>query len=253
MHHAQEAAGGFIVARGQASKLLEATEKAFHFVPVAVQIAVNHAVSQAILFTGNHDVGTDGGHAGKHRVRVIAFVSQHMTGPVGGTQQVGGASAIGSLAGPQYDAQRVAQCVDQHVDLGGQPTPTAAEGFVADAAFFRLPAACAWARTTVESSITQSKSGSCTASNKRCQIPFCAQRRLRLRSVSCLPKRAGSARQAQPWRATQNTALRKSRLSAPVRPTSPALPDKWGAKAAQARSLISSRLLTKAKIIVRTA
>jgi hypothetical protein len=226
MHHSQKAASRFIVARCQPAKLFETTEKAFNFVAVAVEISVNHALDQAILFAGNHRLSPNSGHFGEHGIGIIGFVGQHVASTFGGREQLRYAPAIGLLAGTEHHAQRVAQRVDEGMDFGRQPATAAAEGFVADAAFFRLPAACAWARTTVESSITQSKSGSCTASNKRCQMPFWAQRRLRLRSVSCLPKRAGSARQAQPWRATQNTALRKSRLSAPVRPTSPALPDK---------------------------
>jgi hypothetical protein len=198
MHHSQEAARCFIVARGQPAELLEATEKAFDFVAVAVQVTVNHALDEAVLFAGNHGLGPKDGHAGEHRVRVVRFISQHMAGAFGGRQQVRYAPAIGLLARSEDHAQRVAQGVDEGVNFSRQPAAAAAEGLVADAAFFRLPAACAWARTTVESSITQSKSGSCTASNKRCQMPFWAQRRLRLRSVSCLPKRAGSARQAHP-------------------------------------------------------
>ena len=250
MHHSQEAAGGFIVARGQPAKLLQATEKALDFVAVSIQISVNHALKEAVLFAWNHRFGTEGGHAGEYGVRIVDFVGQYVACARSGRQQFRYASAIGLLA--EHHVQRVAQRVDDGVDFRRQPAAAAPEGFVADAAFFRLPAACAWARTTVESSITQSKSGSCTASNKRCQMPFWAQPRLRLRSVSCWPKRAGSARQAHPWHATQSTALRKSRLSTPVRPTSPALPDKWGAKAAHVRSLISSRMVTHAKIIVLT-
>lgn len=251
MYHSQKAAGRFIVARGQSSKLLEATKKAFDFIAVAVKISVNHPLDKAVFFAWNHGLGTHSGHTGKYSVRVLGFVSQHVACACGGRQQVGCTPAIGLLAGAEYHAQRVAQRVDYGVDFSRQPTATAPKGFVAYTAFFWLPAACAWARTTVESSITQSRSGSCTASNRRCQIPFWAQRRLRLRNVSCLPKRAGSARQAHPWRATQSTALINSRLSTPVRPTSPALPDKCGAKAAHARSLISSKLFTNTKVIVR--
>jgi len=73
--------------------------------------------------------------------------------PFGRVQQLGHAPAIGLLAGAEYDAQRVAQGVDDGVDhgvdFGRQPAAAVAEGFVADAAFVRLPAACAWARTTV--------------------------------------------------------------------------------------------------------
>jgi len=138
------------------------------------------------------------------------------------------------------------------VDFGGQPAAAAAEGFVANAAFFWLPAACAWARTMVESSMTQSKSGSCTASNRRFQTPVCAQRRQRLRCVSALPKRAGKVRHAAPWRAIHSTAFKNRRLSPAVRPTSPALPARCGASNAHVRSLISSNLFTNPKIIVRT-
>lgn len=172
MHHSQEAASRFIVARGQPAKLLEATEKAFDFGAVAVEVAVNHALEQAVFFTGNHDVGPDGGHAGEHRVRIIGFVSQYVARTLGGRQQLRRASTIRLLAGAEHHAQRVAQRVNDDVNFGRQPAAAAPEGFIADAAFFRLPAACAWARTTVESSITQSKSGSCTASNRRCQLPF---------------------------------------------------------------------------------
>lgn len=198
MDHSQEAAGRFIVAGGQAAKLLEATEKALDFVAVAVEITVNHALDEAVLFAGNHGLRPDGSHAGEYGIRIIGFVSQYVAGALSGRQQFRHASAIRLLAGAEHHAQRVAQCVNEDVNFGRQPTAAAPEGFVADAAFFRLPAACACARTTVESSITQSTSGSCTASNRRCQMPFWAQRRLRLRNVSCLPKRAGSARQAHP-------------------------------------------------------
>ena len=57
-------------------------------------------------------------------------------------------------------------------------------GFVADAAFFRPPAAWARARTTVESGMTQSTSGACPASNKPFYTLVCAQRRQCLRGVA---------------------------------------------------------------------
>ena len=252
MKHSQKAAGGLVVARGQTAKLLEAAEKALDFIAVPVQVAVNHALDEAVFLAGNDHRRAKFFDQRHDAVGVIGFVRQYVAGPAGPGQQLSGPAAIRLLARAKHQTQRIAQGIDQGMDFGGQPAAAAAEGLVPDAAFFWLPAAWAWARTTVESSMTQSKSGSCTASNKRCQMPFWAHRRLRLRSVSCLPKRAGSARQAHPWRATQNTALRKSRLSDPVRPTSPALPAICGAKAVQARSLISSILFTSANIIVLT-
>ena len=65
MDHSQEAAGRFFVAGGQPAKLLEAAEKAFNFVAVAVEVAVNKPRDFAVLFTGNNNLRTqslDGCH-----------------------------------------------------------------------------------------------------------------------------------------------------------------------------------------------
>ena len=95
------------------------------------------------------------------------------------------------------------------------------------AASCQLPAACACAPHHCRIEHYPVQIGFLHGLEQALPNSLLAQRRLRLRSVSCLPKRASSVRQAQPWRATQNAALRKSRLS--------------------------SRLLTNAKIIVRTS
>ena len=86
MYHSQEAASRFIVTCGQPAKLLEATKKAFDFVAVPVEILVNNALDEAILFAWNHGLGTDGGHAGEHGVRIVGFVGQHVAGTPGGRQ-----------------------------------------------------------------------------------------------------------------------------------------------------------------------
>ena len=252
MKHSQKAAGGLVVARGQTAKLLEAAEKALDFIAVPVQVAVNDALDEAVFLAGNDHCRAKVFDQRHDAVGIIGFVRQHVAGPAGPGQQLSGPAAIRLLARAKHQPQRIAQGIDQGMYFSGQPAAAAAEGLVADAAFFWLPAAWAWARTTVESSITQSKSGSCTASNKPFHTPVCAQRRQRLRCVSALPKRAGSVRHAAPWRAIQSTAFKNKRLSPAVRPTSPALPAKCGANNAHVRSLISSNSFTNAKLIVRT-
>jgi len=64
MDHSQETTGRFVVARGQTAKLFETTEKALDFIAVTIQIAVNRALTKAILFARNHGFGSYGGHAG---------------------------------------------------------------------------------------------------------------------------------------------------------------------------------------------
>ena len=86
MYHSQEAASRFIVTCGQPAKLLEATKKAFDFVAVPVEVSVNYALDEAILFTGNHGLGPEGGHAGEHGVRIVGFVGQYVAGTPGGRQ-----------------------------------------------------------------------------------------------------------------------------------------------------------------------
>ena len=60
MKHSQKAAGGLVTARSQPAKLLEATEKAFDFIAVAVQVAVNHALGEAVFFCWESRLGPRG-------------------------------------------------------------------------------------------------------------------------------------------------------------------------------------------------
>ena len=105
MDHSQEAAVRFIVAGGQPTKLLQATEKAFDFVAVPVQISVNHPLNEAVLFAGNHGLGTQGGHLGQDGVCIVSFVGQNVASPLSDREQVSHAPAIGLLVGPEHHAQ----------------------------------------------------------------------------------------------------------------------------------------------------
>ncbi len=171
MKHSQKAAGGLVVARGQTAKLLEMAEKARDFIAVPVQVAVNYALDEAVVLAGNDHCRAKFFDQRHDAVGVIGFVRQHVIGLVGPGQQRSGPAVIRLLARAKHQAQRIAQGIDKGMSFGGQPAAAAAQGLVADAALFRLPAAWAWARTTVESSMTQSKSGSCTASNKPFHTP----------------------------------------------------------------------------------
>nr|WP_246289703.1 hypothetical protein [Hymenobacter terrestris] len=86
VYHCQETAGCFIIARGQAAKLLEAAEKAFDFVAVAVQVAVNHALHEAILFAGDDDLCAQGFNGRYHRVYIVGFIRQPVARPFGARQ-----------------------------------------------------------------------------------------------------------------------------------------------------------------------
>jgi hypothetical protein len=92
------------------------------------------------------------------------------------------------------------------------------------APFFLAPAACWWARMTVESSIRHSRSGSCQTRNRRSHTPRLHQRLNRWKTEFHSPKRSGKSRHGAPVLAIHKTALMKPRLSSAVRPGSPGLP-----------------------------
>lgn len=154
VEHSQKAAGGFLVARGQSSEVLEAAEKAFDGVALGVAGPVQGALDAAPALARNHGHGAHPGNGGQHLVGVVALVGQHVAGPGRGLQQLGRPVAVGLLAGAEQQAQRAALGIDQGVDFRAQSAAAAPEGLGADAAFFRPVAACWWARTMVESSRT---------------------------------------------------------------------------------------------------
>ncbi len=88
MHHSEETAGRFFVAGGQASKLLEPTEKALGLVAVALQVAVDEANDCAVLFAGNDDLRAQGLDGRRHGVCIAGFVGQHVARARGRGQQV---------------------------------------------------------------------------------------------------------------------------------------------------------------------
>lgn len=107
--------------------------------------------------------------------------------------------------------------------LGAQPPARTAKTLLS--LFFEAPAACWCARTMVLSRNTSSKSASSDSLAKMaCQTPLSAQREKRLKTVFHGPNSAGRSRQGTPVRAIQRTDSTNKRLSAPVRPRSPALP-----------------------------
>src|SRR5947209_1899226 len=155
-----------------------------------------------------------------------------------------GLGDVGRLARRQEELDRVAEGVDQDVDLGAESAPGTAEGLAPLPPFF--PAACWCARTTVLSMIIHSRSGSCSASKTRCHTPFLAQRSNRFQTEPQGPNRSGRSRQGAPVLAIQRTALTNRRLSLAVTPGSPAWPGRRSLMRSQWSSVISWRRIINA-------
>src|SRR5690349_6568380 len=96
---------------------------------------------------------------------------------------------------------RVAERVDQGVDLRAQAALAAPDRLVAPAAFLTAPALCWWARTTVLSSMAYSLSASPAKCRKiLSHTPVFAQRQKRVWTFFQAPNRSGRSRQGMPER-----------------------------------------------------
>ena len=154
---------------------------------------------------------------------VEGFIGHDRTDVRHAFDQVGRLGNVVSLTAGQAEAGQIAQSINGCMDLGTQSPARTANTLLP--VFLGAPAACWCARTMVLSRNTSSKSASShSMANRDCQTPLSAHREKRLNAVFHGPKLAGRSRQGAPVLAIQSTASTNNRLSAPVRPRSPALP-----------------------------
>ena len=136
----EEVSSELVVSCGDAAEVLELVEEALDEVALAVEREVAMARGDAIGL-GRDDRGDAPRLQGQDQgVGVIGLVGQEGPRADPGQQQLGLAKIAG-LTGRQRDADRIAQGIDDDVDLGGQSASGAADGLVL-AVFFRAPALC---------------------------------------------------------------------------------------------------------------
>jgi hypothetical protein len=135
----EEVAGELVVAGCDGPEVFELVKEALDEVAFAVEGEVALSRGDAIGL-GRDDRSDAARLQGQDQgVGVIGLVGQEGSRTDPGQQRLGLAK-IGGLAGGQGDADRIAQGVDDNVDLGGQSASGAADGLVA--VFFRAPALC---------------------------------------------------------------------------------------------------------------
>ena len=172
-----------------------------------------------------------GPHRLDHRQKTVgikSFVGHHRAHVLHAFNEIRSFGDVVSFATGQTKSGQITQPIDSCVNLGAQaPTRTAKTLLPV---FLGAPAACWCARTIVLSRKTSSKSASSQSLAKRvCQTPLSAQREKRLNTVFHGPNPGWRSRQGGPVLAIHSTASTNRRLSAPVRPRSPALPWSIGA------------------------
>ena len=197
---AEKVARGFVVASCEGAILLELGEEIFNQMPRLIEVLVVAAGSLAVSLGRDDQLLSRRSDWIDHPVvGVEGFVGDQHVG-LHRWDQVIGADEVMRLAAGQMEADRVAEGIDQGVDLGAQPAARTPDGLVLTGFFF-APALCWWHRTMVLSIIAYSLS----ASSERCwktrfQTPDFAQRLNRRCTFFQSLKRSGRSRQGIPAR-----------------------------------------------------
>ena len=180
MDKRQERFGEFVVARGDASELLDPAEKTFDEVAIFVDMVIEISRVESVRARWNDSLAALGHDSLNKRVRIVALVGDDKPGRLI-LDQYFCLLDVGHLSCRENHTQRIAQGIDRHMQLGGQSASRAAD--LLDARFFWAPAECWWARTIVESMNKCSMSASPRkAVATRSQTPFSRQRERRTKA-----------------------------------------------------------------------
>ena len=157
MDEGEIAACQLLEAGEDAPIVLHEAEQDLDLVALLVEVPVGRAVVDAGGFGRDHRQGATGRDTRQDRVGVVGLVGDHRRRG-DGVEQGSGLRGVALLPGGQAEGQRVAQAVGGSVQLAGEAAARATKRLLAGDFF--APAAQAWARTTVLSSMTHSRSAS---------------------------------------------------------------------------------------------
>lgn len=139
MDERQEGFGEFVVARSDASELLDATEETLDQIAIFVEMPIERTRAEPIGTWRDHGLTALRGNLCDEDIRVVPLVGDdEACGLI--LDQRGGLVDIGDLSARENDPQRIAQGIDGHMQLGGQSAPRAADFL--NARFFWAPAEC---------------------------------------------------------------------------------------------------------------
>src|SRR6266446_162244 len=242
----QEVAGRLLVPGRNTPVLLDPIDEPLRKVAFFIKILVILSLENPILLRRDHRLRPAHFDRQNKIISVIPFICNHRFGIMTFDQRLTLVD-IGLLPPGQDELDGVSQPVDGDVQLGPEPAPRAPQRLVG-APFFTAPAACWWARITVLSRISHSRSGSFNSSKIRSQTPLEDQRSNRLQTEFQFPKRSGRSRQGAPVLAIQRTALTKRRLSEAVTPGSSTWPGRKSLMRSQCSSAISWRRMVECSV-----
>src|SRR5512135_3717052 len=175
MNQSKEVAGCLLVPGGDPPVLLDQADAPLDLLAILVQMLVIIARHLPVLLRRDHRLGPLALRRTHDRIAVVRLVGDERPRLVPFPPRLG-LGNVGFLAPRTNELDRVAQGVDEDVDLGAESAPRTAQSRSVGYPFFSAPAACWCARTTVLSMIIHSRSGSWRASKTRSHTPFLAHR-----------------------------------------------------------------------------
>lgn len=166
-----------VVASGDAPELLDTVEETFDEVSVFVEMAVKCTGVETVGARRNDRLSTLRIDDFNKGIRVVSFVCDDKLGSLI-LDQCRSLRDIGNLSCGDNDSYWIAQCIDSHMQFGGQPASRTTDFLLTR--FFWAPAECWWARTMVESRNRYSMSAPAhRALERRSQAPDLRQREKR--------------------------------------------------------------------------
>lgn len=130
MQKGLEATSQFIVPRGEAAKLLESIEESIDQVSRLVAMPVDFPSREPIAPRRDDGLSASRFDSLDQRIAVVTLVGNHSAGR-DGRHEGGTLCDIGDLTSGENKSNRIAQCIDCCMDLGGQPTPRSADRLIA--------------------------------------------------------------------------------------------------------------------------
>ena len=153
MDEGEIAACQFLEAGKDPPVVLHEAEQELDLVALLVELPVGRTLLEAGGFRRDHRQGASGRDGLQDGVGVVGLVGDHRLGGKA-VEQGQGLRRVALLPGGQAEGERVAEGVSGSVQLGGEAAARAAKRLLTFGFF--APAAQAWARTTVLSSISHS-------------------------------------------------------------------------------------------------
>jgi hypothetical protein len=136
----KECVSELVVTRGDGAEVFEFVKEPFNKVSLAIQGKVGVSLLKAVRLGRNDWLYSPLLKGFDQGIGIIGFVSQERFG-VNLIQQRLGLTDAGRLARSKRQSDRIAGCIDDGVDLGGQSATGAADGLILTF-FFLAPALC---------------------------------------------------------------------------------------------------------------